>query len=534
MRRIHWYGPTVVLLVTTLLVMVAGPSVARKIAWASADARIALVKDRLAGNPSLADLSESFREVAEVVAPSVVHIQVSSKANPVRRRSFDEDELLRRWRFFDPDSQKWVEPFENHGPFRKKDFKDDEQDEDVHRYNVPRQSGSGSGWVYDHLGHIITNYHVIEDADVISVRFQDGSEHEGTVIGADPKTDIAVIQVDTDNLHPSSIADQPVEQGDIVFAFGSPFQFEFSMSQGIVSGKGRRLHILDRHQGYENFIQTDASINPGNSGGPLTNIYGQVVGMNTAIATRTGVYNGLGFAIPVSMVTNVVDQLIETGRVTRGYLGIFIADLDPKLAQTFGFDGDGVLVENPIEDGPAEEVGIQRGDIITRINGELITQAEELRRKVASYPPGTELDLEIFRDGEHRTLEVTLGELPDRVTASRGSVRTPSDRDPDKESMRILRRLGFDSLMTSTQETARRLDTDYHPGVLVRSIRPHSAAAAAGIESHDVITHVMNDRIDSVEAFITALDEHDLSEGVRLSILHRGMPRFVFLELPKD
>ena len=327
MHRIRWYGPSVMLLLTTLLVMATGPNVARQIAWAGTDAKIALVKQNLASKPSLAELSEAFREVAQAVAPSVVHIEVSVKDSPARRRlkSFREEELFRR--FF--------------GPHRFRGERDDSDDdtapkddgEDYDRYNMPSEQSTGSGWVYDQDGHIITNHHVVEHADVITIRFQDGTHYEATVVGTDPKTDIAVVKVDTPQIHPATIADEVVEQGDIVFAFGSPFQFEFSMSQGIVSGKGRRLHILDRHQGYENFIQTDAAINPGNSGGPLTNIYGQVVGMNTAIATSTGYYNGLGFAIPVNMVTNVADQLISTGKVSRGYLGIYYCGYDTEAGQ---------------------------------------------------------------------------------------------------------------------------------------------------------------------------------------------------------
>ena len=534
MRRIQWYGPTVTLLVTTLIVMVAGPHLARQIAWASTDAKISLVKQRLSGNPSLAELSESFRQVAQAVAPSVVHIQVSAKDTAARRRfrAFRDDDLLRR--FFGPRFKH--DPFDRDGDGDDDGFGEDEPEDDSQeydQYNLPQEQSTGSGWIYDHDGHIITNNHVVENADVITVRFQDGSEHKATVVGTDPKTDIAVIQVETGGLHPATIADEPVEQGDIIFAFGSPFQFEFSMSQGIVSGKGRRLHILDRHQGYENFIQTDAAINPGNSGGPLTNIYGQVVGMNTAIATGTGFYNGLGFAIPVAMVTNVVDQLIDTGRVSRGYLGIFIADLKPKLAETFGYDGDGVLVENPIEDGPAADAGIERGDIITKVNGQLVDSADKLRRRVASISPGTELDVEIFRDGEYRTFEITLKELPDSLADARDSGRVTPDRDVDKEEAKILRKLGFDAVLTMTQQLADRLDVDFKQGVVVRSVRPQSAAAEAGIGPKDILTAVMGVEVETVDDLVEEINKHDLTQGIRISVLHGDMPRFVFLELPR-
>ena len=196
------------------------------------------------------------------------------------------------------------------------------------------------------------------------------------------------------------------------------------------------------------FIQTDAAINRGNSGGPLTNIYGHVVGMNTAIATRSSGFQGLGFAIPVEMVRNVVEQLIETGKVVRGYLGIYIADLNPKLAKTFGFDGAGVLVEDPIEDGPAEKAGIQRGDIITKINGEEVKRADELRHIVAAHAPGTELDLEIFRNKEFITIEIVIGELPDRASAKASKEESDAQaREIDREDWRILKKLGLQSVV---------------------------------------------------------------------------------------
>jgi serine protease Do len=238
-------------------------------------------------------LSEAFKDVARVVEKSVVSITVYSKRPPTGGIPEELLPLLPPGR----------------APKGNSEFDD---------YDVPQQYGSGSGWIYDTKGHIITNNHVIDGADRIVVRFYDGSERDAKVVGVDTKTDIAVVKVKGDDLHPAKRADKPVDQGEIVFAFGSPFRFDFSMSQGIVSAKGRQLGILRGAQGYENFIQTDAAINPGNSGGPLTNIYGEVVGMNTAIASRTGAYNGLGFAIPVRMVEQVGDQLIENGKVSRG------------------------------------------------------------------------------------------------------------------------------------------------------------------------------------------------------------------------
>ncbi len=522
LRRVLWYGPTVMLLATTLLVMIAGPRLARKIAWAQNDSQILLVKDSLAKNPSLADLSKAFRQVAKVVEPSVVHIRVSTARRSHSSGRLDDD-LLRR--FFGPDRL----------PDRFRPDPDDEspdgEPDDLKQYDVPQAYGSGSGWVYDNDGHIITNYHVIDSADVITVRFHDGSEREAEIIGTDPKTDIAVIKIDGGELYPATLAKETVEQGDIVFAFGSPFRFEFSVSQGIVSAKGRRLGILENNQGYEDFIQTDAAINPGNSGGPLTNIYGRVVGMNTAIATRSGGNQGLGFAIPVDMVRNIVDQLIASGKVSRGYLGIYITSLDPKLARTFGYDGEGVLVENPIEDGPAIEAGVERGDIITHINDTPVTSADGLRNLVAAYPPGTELTISVFRDGETLDLTVTIAELPDQVSVA---VTDPKGSgDTDSPGKQLLRKLGLTSVVGFTEEHAKQLEMPFEPGVLIKAVRANSAAAAAGITNRLVITDVMGVPVDSVTALSEQLAAHDLAKGVRVSVRDRVNRRFVLLELPE-
>ena len=530
MSRIRWYGPTLILLATALLVIIAGPRLAQEIAWAKADANIALTRNSLEQNPSLADLSDAFRKVAEVVGPSVVHIQISTTAQTKPQwKGTPEEELFKR--FFDPHNRFKFDP-RNEDQRPDQDF---ENDQDLNRYNVPKVIGSGSGWVYDKDGHIITNNHVVKGADTITVRFYDGSESKATIVGTDAKTDIAVIKAQKGPLHPSTLAQEPVEQGNILFAFGSPFGFEFSMSQGVVSAKGRRLGILSEG-GYENFIQTDAAINRGNSGGPLTNIYGQVVGMNTAIATRSSGFQGLGFAIPVEMVRNVVEQLIERGRVVRGYLGIYIADLNPKLAKTFGFEGQGVLVEDPIEDGPAEKAGIQRGDIITKINQEDVKTADQLRHTVAAHPPGTELSLEVFRKESYKTIDITIGELPERSAAKHKTENQANKnaRGIDKEDWRRLQKLGFRSVVTLDEELAAQFELEFHQGVLVRTVRPGSAAHAAGILSGNIITAVMGIKVESVEELIVELNEYDLANGVRLSITDGNTERFVFLELPEE
>ena len=373
---------------------------------------------------------------------------------------------------------------------------------------------------------------MIDGADIITVRFFDGSERTATVIGKDPKTDIAVIKVDSNNLYPATIATEQVQQGDIVFAFGSPFRFEFSMSQGIVSAKGRQLGILMDRQGYENFIQTDAAINPGNSGGPLTNIYGQVIGMNTAIASRTGSFNGLGFAIPVDMVVEVADQIITKGRVSRGYLGVYIADLDSKMARTFGYNGKGVLVEQPIEGGPGAKAGMQRGDIITKVNGNPVETAEALRRTIARFAPGTKVGIEIVRGGKPVNLEMTIEEQPEQAAAAGSAPSAPVQ--PEADANQILRKLGIDSATAYTKEIADRMGQKFAPGVIIRSVRPGSAAAVAGLGPRAIITEVQGVAVKSVSDLSSELAKHDLKQGVRLTVQVRDMSRYIVLELPRD
>jgi len=527
MARIRWYGPTLVLLLTALGVLVAGPAVAQRLAYEHQAATISLVRQDLQTSDLLVTLNEDLTKIAEVVEPSVVSIEARSRQR-VSRRSGPSPEELRR--FFGPFGDS---PFGDRMPLPRGEQDDEPEDRGSERFDVPRVIGSGSGWVYDTQGHIITNNHVIERAEDIVVRFANGDEREAEVVGVDPKTDIAVLKVDPDGLHAAAVNTDSVRKGAIVFAFGSPFRFDFTMSMGIVSATGRQLGILNRAQGYENFIQTDAAINPGNSGGPLTNVRGEVVGMNTAIASRTGAFNGLGFAIPSRMLVNVVKQLIESGRVSRGYLGVYIRDLDRDLAKTFGYEGDGgVLVEGePIAGGPAASAGIRSGDIIVGIEGSTPDDAEGLRRMIAATPPGTDVEVRIFRDGETITKTITIGELPDRVASA-----SPSrpDAGDSGDAGRHLSDLGITSATTMTRELSRRLDVSFYEGVLIQRVRPGSVASAQGLQPGMVITEVQGEAVDGLESLASELAKHDLTEvGIRLSVRIDDRLRYVFLKLPE-
>ncbi len=529
MNGIRYYGPAVVLALTMGAALLFGPSVMRRMAYADQAAKIE-VADRQLADSVLTQINEAFRNVAAKVKPSVVHIRVERKRGSLSEEDERLEELRRRFNF-----PRRLEPR-------------DEEDEELREYDVPLPYGNGSGWVYDRKGHIVTNYHVVKNADVIKVTFHDKSVHKAKVVGADSKTDIAVIKLESSKaVHPAGVAEQKVRQGDIVFAFGSPFgeSFSFSMSQGIVSGKGRELGILNEFDtqtgrltaGYEDFIQTDAAINPGNSGGPLTNVYGQVVGMNTAIASRTGGYQGIGFAIPAEMISRYVPQLIEAGAVKRGYLGVAISD-DPKLLKSFGVE-QGVVIDGLLEDGPAADAGLKAGDIIVEVGEEKIRDAAHLRQVIADMGPDVESNLVVLRDGKRLKRKVTLAELPSSPGAQLGDADDEQAEAPDEEDaqkMMPLRKLGLERVRTLTERYAEDQQLPHLEGVLIERVRRGSVVAAEGVRPGMLITEVTGQAVENVDELVDAIEDADLNDGVRLRIAvlsNEGWAQhYVVLELP--
>lgn len=531
MQAMKHYGPTVVTAAVLGAILLFGPGVMRDLVYADQTARIELAAEQLQSNKGkLAELSDAFREVARMMEPSVVHVAISRKASSMGgsvhgRVPPEMREYFKRFGL--PDGEMGDEDKGPDSPSPR--------DDKFNQYDVPQLVANGSGWVYDKQGHIVTNYHVVKDADEIEVRFFDKTTRPAKVVGVDPNTDIAVLKVETDNLHPAQLADRSPDQGELVFAFGSPFSFEFSMSQGIVSGKGRHLGILGA-SGYENYIQTDAAINPGNSGGPLCSIYGQVVGMNSAIATRSGGYQGIGFAIPVEMLKRYIPQLIEKGSVARGYLGVMIND-NPKLLKSFGVE-HGVVVDDLVSDGPAGKAGIKRGDIITEVEGKKVADAAGLRQAIADYGPGTEVKLSILRDGKEQTIPVKLVELPKTLAAGGEMPDLQTPGTPTEQAMAPLRKLGFDKLSTMTQDLADSLHLDFHKGVLVEQVRRGSVAASEGVTGGVIIDQVMGQPVESVEQLAKVVGQQDMSKGVRMNVIVRGPTgmsnHLVFLQLPGE
>lgn len=336
----------------------------------------------------LTKTGEAMASVVEAVKPAVVNI---STVKTVRLRDpFFDDPFFRRF---------FGEPF---GIPRER-----------------RQTGLGSGVIVDPSGYILTNNHVIRGADEIKVTLFDKREFKGKVIGTDPKTDLAVVKIDAKDLPYIELGDSDkLKVGELVIAIGNPYGLNQTVTMGIVSATGRaNVGIAD----YEDFIQTDAAINPGNSGGALVNAKGELVGINTAIFSTTGGYQGIGFAIPSNMAKAVMEQLIKNKKVIRGWLGVSIQALTPDMKKHFGLKEDrGVVINQIFENSPAEKAGLKEEDIILQYNGKDITDPTQLRNLVANTPPGKEVELKVFRDGKVFSVKVTIEELPQEVVAARG------------------------------------------------------------------------------------------------------------------
>lgn len=334
-------------------------------------------------------MSNTFADIAERVSPSVVTItseQVYKHPNVDQFRDFQDMFPRQLWPFFDNEDREM------------------------------RSTSLGSGIVISKDGYIITNNHVVEKGENIKVKFSDNEEYEAEIVGTDPKTDVALIKVKARNLVPIKMGNSDkIRVGEWVLAFGSPFSGNLhqTVTQGIVSATGRAsVGLVD----YENFIQTDAAINPGNSGGPLVNLDGELVGVNSAIASRSGGYQGIGFAIPINLVNRIVEDLRDNGRVTRAWLGVWIQPVDNDLAKAFGLDkAQGALIDNIVEDGPADEAGLKNRDIILEFDGQEITTSRMLPTVVSTKRPGEKKKVKVLRDGKTKMITVKLGEMPEET-----------------------------------------------------------------------------------------------------------------------
>ena len=372
--------------------------------------------------------------------------------------------------------------------------------------------GLGSGFVINAGGYILTNNHVVDGASEIRVKFADGRELNGTVVGRDPKTDLALLKVDAQNLPVVPFGDSGrLEVGEPVMAVGNPFGLEQTVTTGIVSATGRVIG----EGPYDDFIQTDASINPGNSGGPLINTRGEAVGVNTAIVSGGGGSVGIGFAIPTNLAKPVVAQLADGGHVVRGWLGVAIQPLTPELAKSFGLAAPNGAVVTAVTDGsPAQKAGVTRGDVITRYDGRAVARASDLPRAVAETPVGRAVPLEVVRDGQRKTLTVNVARLAEDEPKVASAEATSGPR------------LGI-AARSLTPQVAQQLGVPESSGVLVQQVEEGGRAQAAGIAPGDVIVEVDRKPVASVDALHQALKRHTPGTPLLMLVWREGQSLYL-------
>jgi serine protease Do len=469
--KIQTLLPATIVAIAVVVVLVATPQAIRSLSQAKVDAEVVAARSRLTRSNALEEVNQATRDIAKIVEPSVLSLSASGSQKGRAGGS---------------------------------------------------QVSTGSAWIYDVYGHIVTNGHVVDSAERINVQLHNGKIVQAQLIGLDLKTDIAVLRIEADDLTPAQRSIDIPTQGDMVFAFGSPFDFRFSMSAGIVSGIGRSAGLSEVD--YENFIQVDAAINPGNSGGPLTDIYGRVIGMNTAIATGRGStlgqgqFGGIGLAIPMDIIEFVVGQLIETGEVTKGFSGVAVQPvnsiLPPQMRNPIyrciveHYNADGAVIYLVTAGSPAQRAGLQIGDVIVSIDGVRVTDADKVPSISGTRRPGQIIVFAVWRPlpdqgrGEEMKFDVEL-----------------IKREPQMEAADIadiLRNYGFATLATSSQEFCAALGVPHRRGVLVQAVTPDSKLAGI-VPAGSIIVAVGGQSVGTLEDFYVRL--------ARGAISRRGIGR---------
>lgn len=380
-----------------------------------------------------------------------------------------------------------------------------------------RQKSLGSGFLVAPDGYILTNNHVVEKASSIKVRLDDGRILDAKVVGTDPQTDLAVVKVNASGLPALRLGDSDqVQVGDWVLAFGSPFGLRQTMTAGIISAKGRVIGAGN----YDNFLQTDAAINPGNSGGPLVNLNGEVVGINTMIASENGGFQGIGFAVPSTMASKIYNQLVKNGKVTRGYLGVDVQTMTPELAKSFSLSPDkGVLIADVHPDTPAAKAGLQSGDVILTYNGKELHSSNDLSIAVAETTAGSTANLKVLRNGKEMSFDVKVGERPADVTEN-----FPSSSAQERGKLGI-------TVENVTPEAARQMHLSSTVGALVTEVRPGSPAEEAGVQPGDIIRGVNHATVNNASDLVAATRELKSGDTVRLRVVRNGQTLFLAFDL---
>lgn len=443
----------------------------------------------------------SFAPVVKKVTPGVVKVLTVTRVHNTAFNGAPDgmDDMLRRF---------FGDQFEGRMPRRN------------HNVPMPRQQGIGSGVIVTKDGYILTNNHVVDGADEVTIALQDGREFTAKVIGRDPKSDVAVVKVDAKDLPTVSMADsEKVEVGDVVLAIGNPFGIGQTVTTGIVSATGRTGATgLD----YEDFIQTDAAINPGNSGGALVDSEGRLIGINTAILSRSGGNQGIGFAIPANLARDVMQDLIRDGHVTRGYLGVMIQDLTPALAKEFKIkENGGALIGEVNEESPAQKAGLKTGDVILEFDGKKVSDSHHLKMEVARIHPGTTVPVKIMRDNSSKTLQVTVREMPGTERTSR---REYQSKNEDNGTLNGVTVGDIDRNARQEYELPQTVK-----GVVITDVAADSAAAEAGLKPGDVIQEINKKPVRNAEEAVKMTENTD-SKTTLLRIWRNGGSHFVVVD----
>ena len=448
--------------------------------------------------------TSSFSSVVKKVAPNVVNVFTTKTVkNPMSEfMPFSDEPLFRR--FFGPPNG------ENDGRRQPRTFK---------------ERSLGSGVIVTKDGYILTNNHVVDGADEIKVaRDKDKKQFTAKVVGRDPKTDVAILKIDAKDLPFITFADSDkLEVGDVVLALGNPFGIGQTVTMGIISATGRGgMGIED----YEDFIQTDAAINPGNSGGALVDAEGRFIGLNTAILSRSGGNQGVGFAIPANLARSVMDQIIEKGKVERGYLGVKLQELTPELGGQFNVpeNSNGALIGEVLEKSAAAEAGLKNGDVITELNGTPVKDRRNLQLMVGRLAPNDKVSLKVLRDGKEKSFTVTLKEMPEQKLAS-------NDNNNDENDSDALNGVSVGDIDAATHRQFNIPDSV--KGALITEVDPNSASYEAGLRSGDVLQEIDHKRVNNAEEAVE-VSKHVKTKEVLVRVWSRGSSRFVVVDEGKS
>jgi serine protease Do len=460
---------------------------------------------RIAGNPAVGatgNFTEGFSAVVEPLLPAVVNISTSKMVKSSQNDSpFFNDPFFRQF-FGNP-------------------FGDGGRGGEQQPPREQKEHSLGSGVIVNPDGYILTNNHVVDGASDVQVTMADKRNFKAKIVGTDARSDLAVLKISASNLSSVTLGDSTkAKVGDICLAIGDPFGIGETVTMGIVSAKGRRGLGIEGPEGYEDFIQTDASINPGNSGGALVNTRGELIGINTAIISNGGGGNqGIGFAIPVNMAREVMEQILKTGKVSRGYLGIMIQGVTPDLAKAFNLpSAEGALVGDVTPDSPGAKAGLQKGDVVTALNGQPIPDYTDLRLRIAQSAPGTVVKMDVLRNGQKLQISATLAEYPEKTQTAANKEQGQGAQEMEGVQVENL-----------SPEIAQQLNVPAGTrGVVITNVDPNSTAAESGLTRGDIIQEVNRKAVNNVQQFREAIRSAG-NEPLLLLVNQQGSTRYVVI-----